>query len=373
MSVEIREVQTKKEKKLFIYFPEKLYEERYPQWVHPIYQSEFEFFDPKKNGAWGYSEGALFLAWRDGEPVGRIMALVNHKVNKFRAEDSARFGFFDSVDDQEVASALLGAAEDWARSKGADRIVGPLGFTDLDPEGILIEGHEHRATIATWWHPPYTSRLVEAAGYEKETDWVTYLVGISQPLPPIYEKIARRLTSRSDYRLQEFKKRKELRPFIEPVFSLINEAYQHLYGFAPLESDEIRKIAADYLPILDPRFAKVVTLDEEVVGFAIGIPDMTEGIRAARGRLFPFGIFKILGAAKRTTQLDMLLGAIKEEHRGKGLDVLMANALYRSAREAGMTHSDSHHELESNLRMRAEMEKLGGRLYKRHRVYYKEL
>lgn len=373
MSVQIREVQTKKEKKLFIYFPEKLYEERYPQWVHPIYKSEFEFFDSGKNSAWGYSEGALFLAWREGKVVGRIMALINHKVNRFRTENSSRFGFFDSVDDQGVASALLAGAEDWGRSKGADRIVGPLGFTDLDPEGMLVEGHEHRATIATWWHPPYAPRLVETAGYKKETDWVTYLVGISQPLPPIYEKIAQRLTSRSSYRLKEFTKRGELAPFIEPVFALINDAYQHLYGFAPLDEDEIRKVAADYLPILDPRFVKAVTLDDELLGFAIGMPDMTEGIRKARGRLFPFGIFKILGAAKRTKQLDMLLGAIKEEHRGKGLDVLMANALYRSAREAGMTHSDSHHELESNLRVRAEMEKLGGRLYKRHRIYFKEL
>ncbi len=373
MSVRIREVHTKKEKKLFIYFPEKLYEKRYPQWVHPIYQSEKEFFDPGKNSAWGYSEGVLFLAWREGKVVGRIMALINHKVNKFQAENSARFGFFDSVDDQEVASALLAAAEDWARSKGCNRIVGPLGFTDLDPEGMLVEGHEHRISIATWWHPPYASRLVEAAGYKKETDWVTYLVDLRDPLPPVYSKIAQRLLSRTDYRLKEFKKRAEFKPFIAPIFRLINEAYRNLYGFSPLNEEEIGKVAADYIPLLDPRFVKVVLLNGEVLGFAIGIPDMTSGIRAARGRLFPFGIFKILTARRRSKRLDMLLGAIKEEHRGKGLDVLMANALCASARQAGMTHLDSHHELELNLRMRAEMEKAGGRIYKRHRIYCKEL
>jgi GNAT superfamily N-acetyltransferase len=373
MAIEIREIHSKKEKRLFIFLPERLYEKRYPQWVHPIYQSEFEFFDPGKNPAWGYSEGTLFLAWRNGKVVGRIMALLNHKVNRFRNQNSARFGFFDSVDDQEVASALFKVAEDWARSKGCDRIVGPLGFTDLDPEGMLVEGFEHRATIATWWHPPYTPKLVEAAGYAKETDWVTYLVDIQDGLPGVYEKIARRLTSRSSYRLREFKKRGEFVPFIEPVFSLINDSFKHLYGFAPLDEEEIRKVAADYIPILDPRFVKVVTLDGELVGFAIGVPDMTEGIRKARGRLFPFGIFKILSARKHSKRLDMLLGAIKEEHRGKGLDVLMANALYESARKAGMTHSDSHHELETNTRMRAEMERIGGRIYKRHRIYYKEL
>jgi len=373
MSVRIREVHTKKEKKLFIYFPEKLYEKRYQQWVHPIYQNERSFFNPKKNDAWGFSDGVLFLAWRDGKVVGRIMALINHKVNKFQNKREARFGFFDSVDDQEVASALLAAAEDWARSKGCNRIVGPLGFTDLDPEGMLVEGHEHRTSIATWWHPPYTPKLVEAAGYKKETDWITYLVDLHYPLPPVYSKIAQRLLSRTGYRLKEFKKRAEFKPFIEPIFRLINEAYRHLYGFSPLNEEEIKKVAADYIPLLDPRFVKVVLLNGEALGFAVGIPDMTEGIRAARGRLFPFGIFKILAARRRSKRLDMLLGAIKTEHRGKGLDVLMANALYASARQAGMTHSDSHHELEDNLRMRAEMEKVGGRIYKRHRIYFKEL
>jgi len=373
MSVEIREVRTRRERKLFIYFPEKLYEDRYPQWVHPIYQNEKSFFDPGKNDAWSFSDGKLYLACRDGKPVGRVMALINHKLNKFQDKREARFGFFDSVDDQGVASALLGAAEEWARSKGCDRIVGPLGFTDMDPEGMLVEGFEERASIATWWHPPYTPALVERAGYAKETDWVTYLVELSNPLPPVYAKIAKRLSSRTSYRLKEFAKRKEFKPSIEPIFALINEAYSHLYGFSPLSDEEIQKVAATYIPILDPRFVKAVTLDDQVVGFAIGIPDMTEGIRAARGRLFPFGIFKILAARRRSKRLDMLLGAIKEGHRGKGLDVLMANALYVSARKAKMTHSDSHHELEDNTRVRAEMDKLGGKIYKRHRVFYKEL
>lgn len=373
MSVEIREAKTRKEKKGFIFLPERLYEKRYPQWVHPIYQSEFEFFDAKKNSAWAYSEGTLFLAYRDGKPVGRIMALINHKVNKHQNENGARFGFFDSINDPEVTDALFAAAEEWARARGCDRIVGPLGFTDLDPEGILTEGHENRATITTWWHPPYTPGLVERAGYKKETDWVTYLVDIVKGPPPVYEKIARRVLDRTEFKLCEFTSRKPLKRYIEPVFELINDAYSDLYGFSPLDEEESRKIAADYLPLLDPRFFKVVTLDGKLVAFAIGIPDLTEGIQRARGRLFPFGIFKILGAAKRTKQLDMLLGAIDKEHRGKGLDVLMATSLYRSAREAGMTHSDSHHELEDNVKIRGEMEKLGGKIYKRHRIYYKKL
>lgn len=373
MTFEIKEATTRKEKKLFIYLPEKLYENRYPQWVHPIYVSEEEFFDSKKNGAWKYSDAILFLALKDGKPCGRIMGIVNHKVNKFRSENSARFGFFDSIDDQGIASALFGAVEEWARNKGCDRIIGPLGFTDLDPEGVLVEGHENRATITTWWHPPHTPKLIETAGYRKEVDWVTYKVDLTKPLPEVYTKIAKRVLERTGYKLENVRKRNDLEPFIKPVFELINEAYQHLYGFSPLDPEEIDKIAADYLPLLDTRFVKLVTLDGKLVAFSIGLPDMTEGIRKARGRLFPFGIFKILSAAKKTKQLDMMLGAIKEEHRGKGLDVLMAVDIHEKAVKAGMTHSDSHHELETNTVMRAEMEKLGGRIYKRHRIFYKEL
>lgn len=373
MSLEIREVADKKEKKLFIRLPERLYEERYPQWVHPIYKNEEAFFDPAKNQAWNQGEGVLFLAWLDSQPVGRIMALINHRLNKLEEKADARFGFFDCIESRDAVVGLLGAAEDWARAKGCERIVGPLGFTNMDPEGLLVEGYQHRASIATWWHPPYLKKLIEEAGYKKEVDWVTYLVDFSKPFPPVYEKIAKRVLSRTEYKLKEFSRRSEFSPYIKPIFNLINEAYSDIYGFSPLHPEEIEKIASDYIPILDPRFVKVVTLDDEVVSFALGIPDMSKGIRAARGRLYPFGFLKILRARRKSKRLDMLLGAIKAEHRGKGLDVLMANALYASARKAGMQASDSHHELEENVKMRAEMEKLGGRIYKRHRLYCKEL
>lgn len=373
MSVEIREVKNARDKKIFIYLPEKMYENHYPQWVHPIYQSETEFFDPKKNRAWGYSDGVLFLAFKDGKPCGRVMGMVNHKVNKFRKENYARFGFFDSIDDQGVASALLGAVEEWARSKGTEKLIGPLGFTDLDPEGMLIEGYDVLATITTWWHPPYAKKLMETAGYQKEIDWFTYKVDLTKPVPEVYTKIAKRLRERSDYKLLDPRKQNDLKPFIRPVFELLNEAYQHLYGFSPLDQEEIDKVAADYLPLLDPRFVKLITLEGKLVAFSIGLPDISVGVRAAKGRLFPFGILKILSSSKKTKQLDMMLGAIKEEHRGKGLDVLMAVDLFEKAQKAGMTISDSHHELETNTVMRAEMEKLGGVIYKRHRLFFKNL
>lgn len=373
MSVQIREVRTRRERRLFIYLTERLYEKRYSQWVHPIYKMQRSYFDPGKNAAWNHSDAVLYLAWDSGRPVGRIMVLINHRLNKFRNTNEARFSYFDCIDDQGVACALLNTVEDWARTKGATYIIGPLGFTNTDTQGILVEGHTERGILGSWWHPTYSSPLIEAAGYVKEMDWVDYYIDLSEPWPAAYKKIAERVSARTAYKLVEFTSRRELDRWIEPVFQLMNEAYVQIYGFSPLTDDEIHKVADDYIPFLDPRFIKIVTLDEEVVSFSIGIPDISAGVRAARGRLFPFGFSKILRARKRSKRLDMLLGAIKEGHRGKGLDVLMANANYTSALAAGMTHVDTHQEQETNIRIRAELERLGGKIHKRFRIYRKDL
>ncbi|MBN2378185.1 hypothetical protein JXM67_00060 [candidate division WOR-3 bacterium] len=373
MSVKVRAARSAREKRIFIHLPERLYEKRFENWVHPIYVIEKDLLNPAKNDAWGFCEGEFLIAWQEDDPVGRILVFINHKVNRLRGERHARFGFFDCEDNQEVASSLLKAAEEWAKSKGCECIVGPLGFTDMDAEGMLVEGFDEQTSISTWWHPPYTFNLVEGAGYKKEIDWVTYLVDLSRPLPEVYNKVADRLKFRSKYKLHQFTRRKDLWPFAVPVFRLINETYVDLYGFSPLTEEEIHKIAREYIPLLDPRFVKIVTLNGDVKSFVIGIPDMTPGIRKARGRLFPFGFLHIQSSAKHSKRLDMLLGAVAEDHRGKGLDMLMAVAFHESAVQSGFTHADSHHELETNTRVRGEMEKLGGKLYKRYRIYRKNL
>lgn len=374
MKVVVRQVENKREIKQFIYLPEKLYEKTYPQWVHPIYRMQREYFDPRKNDAWSYSDVVLYLARIDGKVTGRVMGIINHRLNEFRKTNEARFAHFDCIDDSEVAAVLLGAVEDWARSKGSSYTVGPLGFKNTDTQGMLVQGQEHRSIIASWWHPPYTPGLIEAAGYSKELDWVGYHIPLDEnTIPDIYAKISKRLISRTRYRLVRFERRKDMRPYIEPVFRLVNTSYRNLYGFSPLTDAEINRTAANYFSFLDHRFAKIVVLDGEVVAFGLGLPDLSGGFRMARGRLFPFGFFKILRARRQSKRLDLVLGAIKEEHRGKGLDVLIANAVYESAIEAGMTHVDTHKEQETNTRIRREMERVGGTVYKRYRVYRKEL
>jgi hypothetical protein len=180
---------------------------------------------------------------------------------------------------------------------------------------------------------------------------------------------------RGNFEIVEFKNRKELKPWIVPGLSLMNECYteSNIYGYTPLDEQEMEELAKRYIPILDPRLVKVVRHNGDVVSFIIGMPDVTEGIQKARGHLFPFGLFKILRAAKKTRQLDLLLAGVKEKHRGQGLDVLMGVAMLTSASEAGLEFLDSHHEMESNRQVRAEMERMGGVVYKRFRIYQRDL
>jgi hypothetical protein len=374
MSMDIREVKGRRDLKAFIYLPEKLHKDQ-PNWVHPIYMDEWKYFSPQKNKAFGYCRTLLLLAHRDERLVGRAMGIINTRFNEHRKEPLARFGYLEAVEDQDVVHALLNRVEEWARSLGMTRIVGPYGFSDQDPEGFIIEGFEHRATIATYFNFPWLPQMVENDGYIKDIDYFVYKLDVPKELPEFYHKIFERVKKRGNFTVIEFRKRRELKPWIRPILGLMNECYtgSNIYGFAPLDEKEMDDLAKRYMPILDPRFIKLVVKDGEPAAFVVGIPDMTAGIQKARGRLFPFGFIHILRAAKRTKQLDLLLGAVREKYRGMGLDVMMGFRMLTSAQEAGLEFLDSHHEMESNVKVRAEMERMGGKVYKRFRVYQKNL
>ena len=374
MEVTIREVKSRRDLKKFIYLPKKIHA-KHKNWVHPIYMDERSYFDAKKNKAFSYSDTILLLAYRGEDPVGRIMGIVNKRYNEYKGEKTARFGYLETWKDEEIVRRLLQAVEDWAKDRGMNRIIGPYGFTDQDPEGFLIEGFENRATIATYYNFEWMPPMVERQGYTKDVDYYVYKLEVPREIPEFYKKIYERVKRKGNFEIVEFKRRKEIKPWIIPVLELMNECYigSNIYGYTPLDKQEMVDLAKRYLPVLNPRLVKIVKKNEEIVAFIVGIPDLTEGIKKARGRLFPFGFLKILWAAKRTKQLDLLLGAIKESYRGRGLDVLMGVGMIMSAREAGLEVMDTHHEMESNVRVLAEMEKMGGKLYKKFRVYKKNL
>jgi len=372
MSPEIRDVKTGRELRTFIRLPGEIHR-GHARWVPPLYSEERKFFRPKTNRAFSYSDTLLALALENGRPVGRIMGIINHRYNEAKGEKSARFACLECRDDQGVAHALLRHAEDWARARGMNRIVGPLGFTDQDPQGFLIEGFDNEPSIGTYYNFAYMPGLLEKEGCEKDMDYAVYRVDLPGQVPAFYQKIAERAARRNLCRLLEFTRNRQLKPYIVPVLRLMNECFTELYGYHALDEGEMADLARRFLPVLDPRFVKIAVSGEEVVGFNIAMPNLAEGFRRAKGRLLPFGLYLLLRKRRRTRQLDSLVGGIRRDFRGKGLDAIIGCATMASAIAAGFEFVDTHHELEYNFKVRGEMEKLGGQVYKRFRIYGKNL
>ena len=371
--VEIKKLASRRDLRNFVYLPEKIHS-HHKGWVHPIYRDEWAYFNPRKNALFKSCETIILLAMRGKKPVGRVMGIINHPYNARHNEKTARFSYLECHEDIEVAASLLGHLENWAKEHGMQRLVGPLGFSDKDPQGMLIEGFEEKVLVATNFNFPWMKAFLEQLGYSREVDLVSYKLRIPEVLPPYFEKVYQRASRRTDLVIHEFTEKRQLRAWIEPVFELINEAYNHLYGFVPLTRKEMQEFADRYLPVLDPRFIKLVTtLENELLAFVISMPELSEGIRRARGRLFPVGWVHIIREARRTKLLTLLLGAIREPWRGRGLDMLMGMRLIESAKKAGMEYMDSHLILESNTQMRAEYERFNGILHKRYRIFGKEL
>ncbi|MCX6843775.1 MAG: hypothetical protein NTX53_16015 [candidate division WOR-3 bacterium] len=372
MVLEVAEIRNRRELREFIYLPAKVNRAN-PLWIPPIYMDNWKFFDAKKNRAFQHADAVLALARRDGRVVGRIMGIVSRRCNELRQECTGRFGFLECYEEQDVFSALIAFVEDWARGLGMKKLVGPMGFSDQDQQGFLYEGFGHEPTLDSYHNFPYVDRFMDEAGYTKEVDYIDYIIKLSDRLPEFYEKISARAARQTEFRLVEFTKSKELKPYITRVFGLMNITYQNIYGYVPMTDAEMDALGKQYLPVIDPRFVKMVLKGEDLVGFFIGIPNMNEGLRKSKGHLFPFGILQIMAAMKKSRQLDALLAAIREDCRGRGIDVLIGAAMMRTAIAAGFEKIDSHHELETNLRMRAEVERIGGQIAKRFRIYQKAL
>ncbi len=374
MSVEVREVATTADFSHFLYLPEKIHR-GHANWVHPIYLDDRDYFNPKKNKSFAYCDTIRLLAWRDGQPVGRVMGIIHHPYNAQHGEKDVRFSWLETWNDPEVFAALMGFLEEWGRRKGMTQIVGPLGFSDKDPQGFLTEGFDEPVVLASNCNFPWMVTLTEAYGFAPRTRLVVYRIPVPEVLPPIIARIEERFRQRdSGLQVLEFASRRKVRPYIHKVLHLVNLTFTEIYGFWPYREDEMDDFANRFLYLIDPRYIKViVNREEEAVAFIVGMDDMSEGIRRARGRLLPFGWVHLLLAARRSRQLNLMLGAIHPDYQGRGLDMLMGARMLESARTTGKTVMDSHLELESNTKVRAEMERMGGKVYKRFTIFAKGL
>ncbi len=374
MTLEIREVESGRELKQFIFLPAKIHK-NHDNWVPPVYMDEWVFFDPKKNKAFDHSSTILYLAYREGKAVGRIMGVINHKYNEEHDEKDGRFCFLETYEEFDIARALLKAVEDWALAKGMKRIVGPLAFSDKDPQGLLIEGYDQPVVIASNCNFAFLVDFMVRSGYDKKVDLVVYSIKIPDVIPDFYRRISERaLRNHPELKLVHFSSRKQLKKYVRPVFHLVNETFKDIYGFTPMSVEEMDEFAKRYLMILDPRFLKVIeNASGRVIAFVLAMPDISQGIIRSEGKVYPFGFIHILRSQKHTRQLNLLLGAISPEYRNSGLDTIMGVSMLQEAAGAGFECIDSHLELETNLKVRAEMEKMQGQVYKKFRIFKKEL
>lgn len=374
MGVQIRKVKSKSDLSKFIYLPEKIHQD-HTNWVHPIYMDDWNFFNPKKNKSFNHCDHILILAYKNGKVVGRCMGLIHKVYNEKHNEKYGRFSFIETYNDEEVYHALIEHVANWSKENGMKKLVGPLAFSDKDPQGFLIEGFNKPHVIASNCSFEYMVNLTELEGFSKKVDLVVYKIGIPEVLPEIYQKINERFNkNHANIRVIEFTSRRKIRPLIRPTLQLINNTFTDIYGFSAFTKKEMDDFANRYLYLVNPRFIKAAINDKgEVIGTIIAMSDLSKGIQKAKGRLFPFGFYHILTAGKKSKQMNLMLGAVDPRYQGRGLDVLMGIKLIASAKKAGKTVIDSHLELEYNTKVRAEMERMGGVVYKKFRLYEKEI
>lgn len=373
MPIHVHKVENRRSFQAFISLPHKLHASE-ENWMPTLIADDKAYFDPKSNHQFDACDTLMALAYDEGgNIVGRIMGIIHHTYNAIRQERKARFGYFDAINSQEVAHALICFVEQWAKEKGADTLIGPYGFSDKDVQGLLIDGFDKKPLIDSACNPPYIVKLIERENFLKEVDCYTYKFGVDIQFPDLYHKIYERALLQQDIQLLHFKSRGALKKYITPVLELVNRTYDHLYGFVPMTDTEIEELGKRYLPILDPRFVKVITKANHVVAFIVGIPNLTKGIQRTGGKLFPLGIFKLLWEIHKSKQVDLMLGAVDRSLQGHGLEVVLGLSLIEACKKAGMQDIETHLILETNVKMRAEMERLNIPIYKRFRVYQKKI
>lgn len=371
--VHLREVKHYKDLKAFIKLPYKIHR-NHKEWLPPLLTDEYKVFDKKKNHLFEKCDTIMYLAYKEGKVVGRIMGIINHVYNKGHNEKNVRFCYLECYDDAEVFDKLIKGVEDWGRTQQMENIVGPLGFSDKDPQGFLFEGFNDPMTVmVTNCSFEYMISHTERNDYKKKLDLFQYRVQLEEKTPEIYLRIAERVKSRG-FKILEFTKSKDIKPYVKTVFDLINQTYNDIYGFAPLDDTEAKEFSNRFLPLLNPNYIKLVKdKNDKIVAFLVAMPNITNGFRKADGRLLPFGFIHLLKALKTATQLDMLLGCVLQEYRNSGLDALMTVALFDSARKGGLTVLDSHLTMEDNVKMRATYERMNHIIYKKYRIFEKAL
>lgn len=374
--IEIRELAPLKGNiKKFVKFERDLYKGN-PYYVPPLLSSELDNLIPERNPAFDFCEACYFMAYRDGKPVGRIAVMINRQVNERSGEKAARFGFIDFIDDPEVSHALFEAAEKWAREKGMTKLVGPLGFTDLDREGTLIEGFDELSTMATTYNYPYYQSHIEKEGYVKDSDWMEFLMDVPEEVPEKYNRIADIVKKKYGLRVLKYSSRKRIKEeYGHALFNLINETYKDLYQYSPLTDRQIDKYIGDYLNLLNlDLLTLIINKERKLVGVGISMPSMSRALQKSKGKMLPFGWYHLLKGLKGVNdRVDLMLVAVAPEYQNKGANALLFQDLIPQFIKYGYRYAESNPEMETNAKVQSQWEYFTRRQHRRRRSFYKNL
>lgn len=372
MSITIVELQPKrKELRKYVGFGIDLYRDN-EYYVPPLVSDEVDTLMPGRNPSFDFCRAQSFMALRDGKPAGKITAIINDVVNERSGKKDVRFGFVDFVDDSEVVDALFAAVREWGKERGMTHIVGPLGFTDMDCEGMLVEGFEELGTMETIYNYPYYPEHLERMGFRKDTDWVEYLIPIPESIPEKHLRIGEIVKRKYGLSIPEVKSRKELKErYGHAIFDLINRAYDSLYGYSPITPRQADHYIKVYLGMLHlDNICLIVDADDRLVGVGISVPSFARALQKNRGRLFPLGWIPMLKPLRGKSDIvDLLLVAVDPAYQNKGVNALLFTELIPRFQRAGYKAAESNPELETNENVQKQWEYFERRQHKRRRCY----
>ena len=376
MAIIIKKVSSKKELKTFIHFNYELYKGN-PYSVPDLYDDMLGTFSPKRNAAFEFCEADYFLAYNNNKVVGRVAAIINKRANETWNKKEVRFGWIDFIDDIEVSEALLDTVARWGKERGMEAMVGPLGFTDMDAEGMLIEGFDQLSTMSTIYNFPYYPQHLEKLGFEKEADWVEFKLTVPDKLPEKFVRISEIILQKYKLRIKKLK-RKEIKTknYGQKIFDLINEAYAPLYGYSKMTQRQINQYIKMYLPLIDLRMVSLVEDENgELIAVGISMPSLSEALQKAEGKMLPFGWYHLLKALffKKPKVLDLLLVGVKPEYQSKGVNALLFYDLVPVYQQMGFKYGESNPELELNKKVQSQWSAFESVQHKRRRAYKKML
>lgn len=373
MNVEIKPVTEMRDLKKFISFPYSLYEGN-PFWVPPLRLAELQTFRWDRNPAFDFCEVKYWLALRDGKIAGRIAAIINNRYIEAWGTRTVRFGYIEFVDDHRVSEALLDAVEMWAKEKGMESVHGPLGFTDLDPEGMLVEGFEELGAMGTIYNFSYYPIHLERKGYRKDADWVEFELKVPEDINERLQRIAEVVTRKHQLEVLRVKRTKELIPYAKEMFHVLNESYKGLYGVFPLTEKQIDMYVNQYIRLVRHEYITVI-LDRHnrVAAFSVTVPRLAEALRKSWGRLFPFGFFRLLRALRKNDAVNLCLIAVRPDLQGKGVNSLLMHELNKIYLDHKVLRAEAYPQLETNSRVQAQWKFFEARRHKRRRCYIKHV